>query len=90
VYLVHTVSEKILNTTHTQKFLYIHLSTSIKINTKVDILFQCYLIRPGASIHGYWKRGITQTMKGLKPKLHDLALSTGENKILNLKDIISL
>jgi hypothetical protein len=28
--------------------------------------------------------------KGLEPKLHDLALSMGENKILNLKDITSL
>jgi hypothetical protein len=27
-------------------------------------------------------------MKGLKPKLHDLALSMGENKTLNLKDKI--
>jgi hypothetical protein len=29
-------------------------------------------------------------MKGLKPKLPDLAQSMGENKTLNLKDITSL
>jgi hypothetical protein len=28
--------------------------------------------------------------KGLKPKMHDLALSVGENKTLNLKDKTSL
>jgi hypothetical protein len=28
--------------------------------------------------------------KGLEPKMHDLALSMGENKTLNLKDITSL
>jgi hypothetical protein len=29
-------------------------------------------------------------LKGLEPKLHDLALSMGENKTLNLKDITLL
>jgi hypothetical protein len=28
--------------------------------------------------------------KGLEPKLHDLALSMGKNKTLNLKDVTSL
>jgi hypothetical protein len=29
-------------------------------------------------------------LKGLEPKLHDLALSMGENKTLNLKDVTLL
>jgi hypothetical protein len=30
------------------------------------------------------------SVKGLEPKSHDLTLSMGENKTLNLKDITSL